>query len=125
MLASFLSLPLLLSILFVLQQPNKSKLWCTHPGPNCHLHWSFFNYYDSIPSFLRLDWRYWLVFIPIFMIKPFKKSLVLGTISLLFLFFSLYTYRESGEYGTVWCWIVNFILILFIFINEKPKKKKK
>lgn len=121
-LALFLSLPLVLSILFVLQQPNKSKLWCTHPGPNCHLHWSFFKYYDSIPTFLKLNWRYWLAFIPIFIIRPFRKSLILGTILLLSLFYSLYTYGKSGEYGTIWCWVVNFILILFIFINKTSKK---
>ena len=122
LLGLFLGLPLLLSILFVLKEPNKSKLWCTRPGPNCHLRWSFFKHFDNIPSFIRLDWRYWLVFIPIFMIRPFRKSLILGTILLLSLFYTFFKYRKSGEYGTIWCWVVNFILILFIFINKTSKK---
>lgn len=72
-LALFLSLPLVFSILFVLQQPNKSKLWFTHLGPNCHLRWSFFKHSNFIPFFIRLDWKYYLFLIPIFMVKSLKK----------------------------------------------------
>ena len=56
------------------------------------------------------------------MIRPLKKSLILGTILLLSLFYTFFKYRKSGEYGTIWCWVVNFILILFIFINKTSKK---
>ena len=53
-LALFLSLPLVFSILFVLHQPNKSKLWCTHPGPNCHYTGHFLNILIQFHLFLRL-----------------------------------------------------------------------
>ena len=95
----------------------EDSIWITRPGPNNHLVWNFFNN-DNIkkfPKILQFDWRYYIIFAVFLFMIPFWKgcivaALIIGT----FIISLLYSYIE---FGSIWCWLITGLSIIWTFIN--------
>jgi len=113
------SIPLIYSIYYVLSQTQKdNKYWCSRPGSGCHLIWNFFKN-NQIPKFLNYDWKYFIGFISFLIVSPIWKGSLILSILVITCLYSVYMYGKTKEYGSIWCWITNFILLLIVYINRK------
>jgi hypothetical protein len=74
-------------------------------GKNGHLKWNFFK---LEPPFLFI----WVFFLIVGLI--YEKLWVGGGIGLLFFLLSYYNYKNENSIGSMWCWLVNSIMIFNI-----------
>lgn len=121
MLIIITAIPFLYSIYYVCTSRDR-EIWCTRPGKNCHLIWNFFRHYDKIPELLQYDWKYFAAFIPLFAMRPSPKAIVFAGLLLGSFMLSYFRYYKSLEYGSVWCWVVNALAIVWIVMNRKSEE---
>ncbi len=96
---------LLSSLSFLFQTP---KEYTMTRADNGHLQW---NWLTKEPStYIALLFYFFFLFTPLFL----QKSFTLLALAMTTLAFSLYTFATSNTWGSMWCWIVNAIVILVI-----------
>jgi len=82
---------------------------------NGHLSWNFL----EKDSFINLAVYMLFLFIPIFMTGSFE----LLTIAVGMLDVSFYSYWRSNTWGSMWCWLVNSIVIIIVGSHAFTKGK--
>lgn len=72
---------------------------------NGHLSWGFLQ--KDLPTLVYTLGYLFFMFVPIYVTQNYGfLALVMGTLGL-----SLYTYLESNTWGSMWCWIVNYLFV--------------
>lgn len=104
---------------------SQDRNWITKPGKNGHLSWSFFHHYNEIPQFLRYDYKYLLPFLIFLTIIPFWKAIIYFGLLLFSFLYSILKYNKTKEFGTIWCWVSIFFIILFTILNSKNKNRNR
>lgn len=76
---------------------------------NGHLNWEWLT---NIDRPLIIFWNIWFIFTiyPMIMSKNYKML----SIFVLFLLITYYTYFKHNSFSTMWCWMSNFIMIVFL-----------
>lgn len=82
--------------------PEEYKMY---KGPNGHLVWNWLQ--KDKKTFIELLIYFVFLFFPLVW---GKQWLILG-ISLSTLLVSLYTFYEANTWGSMWCWLVNYIVV--------------
>jgi len=87
----------------------------------------------SLPSGIHLDWDfspvmkifwvlYYLVVLLFFMSRPWYLGVIVGLLLIGSLLFSVF-YVKNPAWKSLWCWIINFIPIIYIIISYYVYKK--
>ena len=98
------------------QNPEDDEKWISKPGSQGHLNWAFFNIPNISDSF---NWKYFGPgFIFLFLI-PFWKGLIVYLTFYLSLKIVISQTETGGHFGSLWCWAVNFFLIIYILMNSR------
>ena len=88
----------------------------------------------SLPSGIHLDWDfspvmkifcvlYYLVILLFFMSRPWYLGAMIGILLIGTLLFSVF-YVKNPSWKSLWCWVVNFIPIIYIIISFIIHKKQ-
>jgi len=101
------------AIYYAFVTANKTA-WLSVPGPHSHLIWWYKKYEANIPFPARVDQLYFATLICAVLLIKSQQALVylglmLGSFFLTQKFYPL-------ECGSLWCWVVNLIGMLAIFI---------
>jgi len=88
-----------------------------------HLKWNFLTGLTSYEPFYIIIWLFFFMF-SLFYNKNYQ-GFIFGFLTLLI---TLYTYAKDGSFGSMWCWIVNSIMIyyavyLLIYLPFMEKSK--
>ena len=88
-----------------------------------HLNWNFLTYSTSYEIYYFIIWLFFFLF-SLFYNKDYH-GVIFGLVMLLII---LYTYAKDGTFGSMWCWIVNSIMIyyavyLLIYLPFMEKSK--
>ena len=88
-----------------------------------HLKWNFLTYLTSYEPYYIMVWLFFFLF-SLFYNKNYH-GFIFGLVTL---FITLYTYVKDGSFGSMWCWIVNSIMIyyavyLLIYLPFMEKSK--
>jgi len=102
-----LSVYLLLIIPFASYQFMTTKVYGT-VSRGGHLHWDFWKKSAPLEHCVFLVWLFFFLF-PLFYIKQYIAGLF-GVITLMVI---IYNYFADGTVDSMWCWIVNSIMIYF------------
>jgi hypothetical protein len=93
---------------------TKSK-WLSVKGPHCHLIWWYKKNQENIPFIARVDVLYFCTLLgAILLINPFKHALVYLLIAAVS--FTITYFFYGYESGSLWCWIVNLLALVTIFM---------
>ena len=93
---------------------TKSK-WLSVKGPHCHLIWWYKKNQENIPFIARVDVMYFLTLLgAVFLIKPLKHASVYAFIAAVS--FTITYFFYGYESGSLWCWIVNLLALVTIFM---------
>lgn len=76
--------------------------YAMYPGKNGHLVWKW----------LKNDIGLWIYFI--FLLTPLilSSSVIMNSIVILTLVLSLFSYYHTNTWGSMWCWIVNGLVVI-------------
>lgn len=106
-------------LVYYINSANKLRL-CTLTGPSNHLVWDHKKPINTIPMWLNRSVKiiYWIIPLLLFTIK----SKIIGVVTGGMLYASsLYTYytqvKNSGEWKSYWCWLVNYLTALPLIAN--------
>jgi hypothetical protein len=70
---------------------------------------------------------YWeiYIFIWLFFIAYTNKNFLLPLLSVITFFYTYIKFRKSNEWGSIWCWSINFLCLYFLFdvLIVSPYKK--
>jgi len=102
-----LSVYLLVTIPFASYRFMTKKIHAT-VSKKGHLHWDFWTKTGIIENGIFMIWLFFFLF-PLFYLKQYIAGLF-GLISLLVI---TYNYSTDGTVGSMWCWIVNSVMIYF------------
>ena len=75
-----------------------------------HLEWDF------KPMMKIFSFMYYLVFLLFFMSRPWYLGAIVGIFLIGSLFFSVF-YIKNPSWKSLWCWIINFIPIIYIILS--------
>ena len=113
----------------------REKKLCSSPNKNSgHLIWdiySIINYFPSFIIYLLIPIFYFLSFAFFLTFKRFSVGISYFLLLFFTLLLSIFIYSDknaSSSWKSLWCFLVNFIPILFIIyseINKSLQKKKK
>jgi hypothetical protein len=98
-----------------------TKRLCSRPDGR-HLDWNFENIFSSSPIMKIVSILYYLVVLLCFMSRPWYTGTVIGTMLLGTLFFSVFFVKNS-TWKSWWCFVVNFIPVIYIIISSIQKKQ--
>lgn len=102
---------LLFSIPYLLYNFSSTKHIYSTVSKNGHLIWNFFGNRKSI--FLWFFWSFWLFF---FLFSLFYEKFYFGFLfGIITLLISLINYINDDTIGSMWCWVVNSIMIYYAF----------
>lgn len=87
---------------------NKNRL-CSHPNGR-HLDWDF------KPMMKIFSFMYYLIFLLFFMSRPWYLGAIVGIFLIGSLLFSVF-YIKNPSWKSWWCFVVNFIPIIYIIIS--------
>jgi hypothetical protein len=93
------------------------QFYCSLKAPNGHLRWGF------NPSFYFIPFAACMIAV-LWFIRPIKISVIVASLFLSSLIFSLASgssLKESTA-GSFWCWICAFFCFVFIYVNSKATK---
>lgn len=92
-------------ILFTVVVPLNTVDFSTVPSKNGHLAWNWLsmNIYAIILWYVFLS-LYWII----------DKNYPLFAVVSIFLIASIILYKETNTWGSMWCWVCNFISFYFI-----------
>jgi hypothetical protein len=107
---AMLSIYTILSLAYSLVVPNTfdKKHYSMKKAENGHLSWKFLS--KEPRTYLRLAVFFFFLFVPILI----TKNLDLLAMALTTLGLSLYSYWRDNTWGSMWCWIVNGIVLLAV-----------
>jgi hypothetical protein len=107
---AMLSIYTILSLAYSLVVPNTfdKKHYSMKRATNGHLSWKFLP--KEPQTYLRLAVFFFFLFVPILI----TKNLDLLAMALTTLGLSLYSYWRDNTWGSMWCWIVNGIVLLAV-----------
>jgi len=88
--------------------------WLSEKGPNGHLIWWYKKYEEKIPFIAQVDTLYFLTLMAAVLLIKTKQSFVYLFVMLTSFFLTSKFYGE--ECGSLWCWVVNLIAMLSIFM---------
>lgn len=96
----------LLTVAFLLfeTKPLKEKYKMVR-GENGHLTWGFIN--KNRETYIHLIVYFLFLLVPLVINKQFLLLSVVG----LTLGISLYSFHKSNTWGSMWCWLVNYIVV--------------
>jgi len=97
-----------------------AKILCSRPNGR-HLDWNLSNIFDSpiVKIFFIL---YHLSVLLLFMTRPWYTGTTIGTIAFGTLFFSVF-FVNNSTWKSWWCFVVNFIPVIYIIISSIQKKQ--
>jgi len=100
-------------MMFLIRPPGKIGV-----GPNGHLDWfvRFDNNWSYVFYFL---FYYSFMAIPLLWQKPIQRFSPLLIYGILILIYSIYNYRETGEFSSMWCFLAIGYAILAYLLNRK------
>lgn len=103
---SFFISYIVLTILHIFfREPSFKEHFRMFRGDNGHLVWNWIQ--KDTQTRITLFFYFLFLFVPIILSQEF---LLLG-ISLATLFLSLFSYYQANTWGSMWCWIVNYIVV--------------
>lgn len=107
---TMLSIYTTLSLAYSLVMPNiiDKTYYSIKRAKNGHLSWKFLS--KESRTYLALGVYFFFLFLPIL----FTKNLDLLAITITTLGLSLYSYWRDNTWGSMWCWIVNGIVLLAV-----------
>lgn len=73
-----------------------------------HLNWNLINHDDNIGKIIQIAWLFFFLF-PLFY-EGYQFGFLFGIITL---FIILYNYSKDNSAGSMWCWIVNSMMIYY------------
>jgi hypothetical protein len=87
--------------------PLHTVEFSTVPSKNGHLSWKWLN----INIFIIIIWftflsLYWII----------DKQYILFALIAIFLIISIILYKETNTWGSMWCWVANFIAFYLIYL---------
>lgn len=90
--------------------PNYVKI-----GQHGHLSWNIASVFDNIFGNISTFIYFFIIFISCYIYFDVIRVRVVFALFTLFFFYTYLKYGETYEFGTMWCWIVNFIGFYAIF----------
>ena len=81
----------------------------------CHLEWSWLTPNKYVPFFLYLFVYLALLIYPLYIVKD-RRSVLMITIPVLTLLYSLYRFSETNAWGSHWCSSINLWSLVAIFM---------
>jgi hypothetical protein len=98
---------------------SKKRL-CSRPS-GIHLDWDFSKWINS--PVMKIFWvLYYLVVLLFFMSHPWYLGAIVGILLIGSLLFSVF-YVKNRAWKSWWCWVVNFIPIIYIIVSYYVYKK--
>jgi hypothetical protein len=92
---------------------SKKRL-CSRPS-GIHLDWDFLKWISS--PVMKIFWfMYYLVVLLFFMSRPWYLGVMIGIFLIGSLLFSVF-YVKNRAWKSLWCWVVNFIPIIYIIVS--------
>jgi len=84
-----------------------TKKFETTVSKNGHLKWNWFN----LTGYRQILFVFWLFFL---FFSLFINKHYLGlTYTIILLIITLYSYSNSGSFGSLWCWSINSLMIFY------------
>jgi hypothetical protein len=104
--------------IFITQRETYKSIYRMHKAANGHLAWNFVNL--SLTNFIPFLIYFWYLLYPQLLIHNYTY-IGFGIVTLLF---SLYTYHKYNTWGSLWCWMVNFIILTYVvnvIVSKLPR----
>ena len=94
----------------------------TSVAKNGHLKWNWLPKYENIPFFMLWSFYVFFLLYPLYIEKNYTMFIFFS----ITLFISLFFYLKYKTYESMWCWLSNFIMFIFLFqiLFYLPYKEK-